>query len=352
VMLDLVTSKPGLVSLSTPVDGATNVDISPTFTWTAIPGADTYSIEIASDPAFANIVDAASVEDTSYTTGVTLEALTTYYWRVRGANTCGEGEPSPAFSFTTVNLICRAPGLQIPDASPPGVTDTLTVPGSGAISDLNVSLNVTHPFVGDLSFILTHVDTGTSARIVDRPGVPALRFGCDGADIVATLDDAAASPVENECADTTPTINGTFSPNEALAAFNGEDLNGTWTLTAIDSAAPDPGTLNAWCLAPTTPVSDRDGDGIGDDRDNCTLVANPTQHDTDGDGFGNQCDGDFNQDCQENFGDLGIMRPNFFMTGDLVTDMNGDGVTNFGDLALLKSRFFTPPGPSGVASCP
>jgi len=297
-------------------------------------------------------LDAASVEDTSYTTGVTLEALTTYYWRVRGANTCGEGEPSPAFSFTTVNLICRAPGLQIPDASPPGVTDTLTVPGSGAISDLNVSLNVTHPFVGDLSFILTHVDTGTSARIVDRPGVPALRFGCDGADIVATLDDAAASPVENECADTTPTINGTFSPNEALAAFNGEDLNGTWTLTAIDSAAPDPGTLNAWCLAPTTPVSDSDGDGIGDDRDNCTLVANPTQHDTDGDGFGNQCDGDFNQDCQENFGDLGIMRPNFFMTGDLVTDMNGDGVTNFGDLALLKSRFFTPPGPSGVASCP
>jgi hypothetical protein len=77
-------------------------------------------------------------------------------------------------------------------------------------------------------------------------------------------------------------------------------------------------------------------------------VANPTQHDTDGDGIGNECDGDFDQDCQQNFTDLGIMKANFFMQGDLPTDMNESGTTNFGDLALLKQHFLQPPGPSGV----
>jgi hypothetical protein len=38
---------------------------------------------------------------------------------------------------------------------------------------------------------------------------------------------------------------------------------------------------------------DEDGDGVPDDIDNCTLVANAMQRDDDGDGFGNACDGKF-----------------------------------------------------------
>ncbi|MFH1374557.1 MAG: right-handed parallel beta-helix repeat-containing protein [bacterium] len=37
-------------------------------------------------------------------------------------------------------------------------------------------------------------------------------------------------------------------------------------------------------------VPDTDGDGIGDDGDNCPLVYNPGQEDTDGDGIGDSCD--------------------------------------------------------------
>jgi hypothetical protein len=37
-------------------------------------------------------------------------------------------------------------------------------------------------------------------------------------------------------------------------------------------------------------VSDRDGDGVGDDVDNCLTTPNPDQADADGDGFGDACD--------------------------------------------------------------
>ena len=96
------------------------------------------------------------------------------------------------------------------------------------------------------------------------------------------------------------------------------------------------------------PATDADGDGLADVADNCIDAANADQRDTDADGIGNWCDGDFDQNCAQNFADLGIMKASFFQPGDLDTDMNGDGATNFADLGLLKVGFFQPPGPSGV----
>ena len=99
---------------------------------------------------------------------------------------------------------------------------------------------------------------------------------------------------------------------------------------------------------------DSDADGWDDEHDNCVLVPNnpqslfDVQADTDGDGFGNVCDGDFNNDCQTNFIDLSAMQEHFFVPGFLQTDLNSDGITNFADLGMLKGLFFLPPGPSGI----
>ena len=79
--------------------------------------------------------------------------------------------------------------------------------------------------------------------------------------------------------------------------------------------------------------------------DNCTLVANPDQRDTNGDGFGNLCDADLNNDGVTNFLDLGQMKSVFF-SNDPDADLNGDGSVNFLDLGIMKSRFFGMPGPS------
>lgn len=97
-------------------------------------------------------------------------------------------------------------------------------------------------------------------------------------------------------------------------------------------------------------AADADGDGVADAADNCVLVANAPQRDTDADNIGNACDADFNQDCTVNALDLGAMRLNFFDSGDLDTDLDGDGSTNAADLGLLRGMFFTPPGPSGISN--
>ncbi|MEL7447924.1 MAG: alpha/beta hydrolase-fold protein [Pseudomonadota bacterium] len=93
---------------------------------------------------------------------------------------------------------------------------------------------------------------------------------------------------------------------------------------------------------------DSDSDGVPDLADNCSDVANADQRDTNGDGFGNACDADLDNDCVVNFADLGTMKSVFF-TGDADADMDGDGAVNFSDLGLMKAAFFAAPGTSGVS---
>lgn len=95
-------------------------------------------------------------------------------------------------------------------------------------------------------------------------------------------------------------------------------------------------------------IYDTDGDFVKDGIDNCTLKSNADQRDTDGDGFGNVCDPDLNNDGIVNDTDTAIMKSRFYTT-DPDADLNGDGAVNTGDLAILKSLNGKPPGPSGLA---
>lgn len=102
---------------------------------------------------------------------------------------------------------------------------------------------------------------------------------------------------------------------------------------------------------------DSDEDGISDNEDNCILVPNGplnpdaggnSQLDTDGDGFGNRCDPDLNNDLRIDFADLAELKSVFF-TADTDADLNGDLRVDFADLAIQKQMFFGPPGPSSQA---
>ena len=138
--------------------------------------------------------------------------------------------------------------MAIPDNDPGGVSDSIVICESGSIVDLNVSVDIAHTWVGDIKVTLTHEDSSTSINLIDRPGAPPDLSSCAGLDIDATLDDEAATPVEDECAAAVPTIDGTFIPNQALAAFDGESIGGTWTLNVTDDGGGLSGTLDEWCL--------------------------------------------------------------------------------------------------------
>ncbi len=110
---------------------------------------------------------------------------------------------------------------------------------------------------------------------------------------------------------------------------------------------------NIWLYKPVgwqspAPPPDADNDGVADSADNCSLTPNPGQRDADGDGYGNFCDADLNNDGITNALDLGLFRQVFFTT-DPDADFNGDGIVNALDLGILKQLFFQPPGPSGLA---
>jgi hypothetical protein len=111
------------------------------------------------------------------------------------------------------------------------------------------------------------------------------------------------------------------------------------------------GTIATGTLTLTREViaADADSDGVTDDADNCTEVANPDQRDTNGDLFGNACDPDLDNNGIVNAIDLGLFKSVFF-TADPDADFDGNGVVNVVDLGVLKTFFFLPPGPSGLVA--
>jgi hypothetical protein len=84
-------------------------------------------------------------------------------------------------------------------------------------------------------------------------------------------------------------------------------------------------------------------------------VANANQRDTNGDGYGNICDPDFNGDGTVNINDFNRLkaRLNIVPVVDVDTDLDGNGAVNINDFNRLKSFLGKPPGPSGLhPNCP
>ena len=98
-------------------------------------------------------------------------------------------------------------------------------------------------------------------------------------------------------------------------------------------------------------IGDRDGDGIDDSLDSCRNLPNKNQRDTDGDGCGNACDADYDQDGRIGGSDFKIFRSVFGLSVgepkfNANADHNGDGTVDGVDFSAFKSMFGTAPGPS------
>ena len=114
-----------------------------------------------------------------------------------------------------------SPGLAIPDGDEDGTTTSLTIATGIEIDRVEVGLNLTHSWIGDLQIVLTSPD-GTRSTLVNRPGLGELsENGADQDNIVFSF--------------------GTVHDW-------GESGQGVWTLTIRDLAGGDTGVLNSWNL--------------------------------------------------------------------------------------------------------
>jgi hypothetical protein len=88
--------------LSSPTSGATGVSTTPTFTWTAVAGASTYTLQYSTSKDFSGIVTTVGgLTGTTSPPTTPLSGLTTYYWRVKAIWTSGSSSYCDYWSFTT-----------------------------------------------------------------------------------------------------------------------------------------------------------------------------------------------------------------------------------------------------------
>lgn len=139
------------------------------------------------------------------------------------------------------------PNASIPDNTPTGVVDEISISDVANSSQLSIDVNISHTYSGDIKLILTS-PSGT-AIILRNPS--------------SESSDNIIGNFPND-----------FTPYESLSVFDGEDLNGTWSLTAKDTASQDIGTLNNWAIntsSVTCPINQNSAPEAHVNNENVTI---------------------------------------------------------------------------------
>ncbi len=157
-------------------------------------------------------------------------------------------EPNPIPPTVSQVLFCKYSNLNIPDDDPNGISDVIEVTDFRYITDIDIRVNVSHTWMGDLVIQLFHQPTGTNIVMMDRSGYPQTSDGCSGDDLIAIFDDELTNSIEGKCASILPSISGIYLPQEPLAKFINETISGKWMIKVTDLAKGDIGRLNDWCL--------------------------------------------------------------------------------------------------------
>jgi hypothetical protein len=120
---------------------------------------------------------------------------------------------APPAPMPTGEEFASTTALDIPDNDPAGAKSEISVTAGAAVGALVVSVDIQHPYVGDLTVRLVH---GTKSVV--------LHAETGGAE-----DDLVKS--------------------YTLEDFRGAERSGAWRLELIDGAAQDAGRLRSWKVA-------------------------------------------------------------------------------------------------------
>jgi subtilisin-like proprotein convertase family protein len=110
-----------------------------------------------------------------------------------------------------------SPGAEIPDNYPDGVDSVLDISRDGKITDIKISVDITHTWIGDLTVTLV-APSSEEVKLHNRTG--------GSEDNIIKSYDVKSTP--------------------ELQPFLGKKAKGNWTLNAADHVRRDTGKLNNW----------------------------------------------------------------------------------------------------------
>jgi len=228
---------------------ANNINVSNVNVLLSLDGGLTFPVVLASNTPNDGTEEIIVPNSIMPNVRVMVEAIDNIFYAINS-------EPFSIGSFETTCTTYDTTDIpkSIPDNNSTGVTSTINILDDFSITDVNVSIDISHTWIRDLQIYLKAPD-GTEVLIYDR--------SCSGGtvgrvNINAIFDDAASSTV---CDAANPAISGITKPDNILSAFNSLSSLGDWTLKVVDNAAVDTGTLNNWSIElcqtnPTASVDD------------------------------------------------------------------------------------------------
>ena len=123
-----------------------------------------------------------------------------------------------------------------------------TVAANAQVSDVNIGVQFTHSYRGDVRATLVS-PSGTVVNLITNVGASA-----DNLNVL--FDDSAAASISthttNDNTAAAPPYQRSFRPEGSLASFNGQGSAGTWQLTICDSLGGDSGNFTRTDLTLTT----------------------------------------------------------------------------------------------------
>lgn len=282
------SENPPISDLVFPEDAAQNLAVFLELRWLENNEANQYRVELSTAEDFSNIVQQLMVA-TNTLQLPQLDGGATYYWRVYAINDCGESV-SVTRSFTTSTINCHDYGtIGLPQNLQDAVNDTvgvkevlISVIDPLTIVDLNLTVEITHTYIQDLTLILVNPQ-GEEVVLIQNEGGGGSNFSNTTFDAEASLGIRSANPP----------FSGSFRPHEDFSSWYGNNARGIWRLRIEDNAPVDSGQIRNvqlhLCLNGDL-QNNSDLDLIPDEVDNCPLVSNEDQIDSDQDGEGDLCD--------------------------------------------------------------
>jgi subtilisin-like proprotein convertase family protein len=170
-------------------------------------------------------------------------------------------------TFYTYDYTSGFAATNVPDGNPAGWSDSRSIGGipgaltdgtTSEITDVNVRVNLTGGYNGDLyGYLQLHDENNVTVLTVllNRVGTgsgsqPQFSFGYATAGMNVTFDDGASGN-GNIHTNMSPISGQAYQPDSgagSLADFNGKSANGTWTLFLADLSGGNVTTVGGWGL--------------------------------------------------------------------------------------------------------